>query len=154
MNKKPSKLACLMAAGIISGALISQTVHAAAATEAKASSAPKQQTLMDLAAQTGGNITYQLMTEDELLLELNEEGTRVYNNLSPEGKQLALRTASRSCNGTNECSGLNACATDKNKCAGKGSCKGQTKCAISDKNFAVKLSDKKMAEKRLNAQKK
>jgi hypothetical protein len=95
-----------------------------------------------------GNLGYHLMTEDELLLELNQEGTALYQSLSPEGKKLALLVASARCNQTNECAGLNACATDSNSCAGKGSCKGEGKCAIADKNLAVKLVSQKMAKKR------
>lgn len=96
------------------------------------------------------NIGYHLLTEDELLLELSDDGAKMFNSLSPEGKQLALQVASMRCNATNSCSGLNACATDKNDCAGKGSCKGKGKCAISDKNLAVKLVYNKMADKRAN----
>lgn len=97
------------------------------------------------------NMNYHLMTEDELLLELDDKGIKMYKALSPEGKKLALKVASAMCNGTNECKGLNACQTDKNECAGKGQCKGQGKCAISDKNLAVKLVSDKMAQKRANA---
>ncbi len=97
------------------------------------------------------NMGYYLMTEDELLLELNDEGTKIYKSLSPEGKAIARRIASQRCNGTNECKGENACQTEQNSCAGKGACKGKSKCAISDKNLAVKLAAKKMAEKRNNA---
>lgn len=97
------------------------------------------------------NMGYYLMSEDELLLELNDEGTKIYKSLSPEGKKLAREVASQRCNGTNSCKGLNACQTDQNSCAGKGSCKGKSKCAISDKNLAVKLVAKKMAEKRNGA---
>lgn len=98
-----------------------------------------------------GNLGYHLMTEDELLLELNDEATKLYNSLSPEGKALAREVASQRCNGTNDCKGLNACQTEHNKCAGQGSCKGTSKCAFSDKNLAVKVVAKKMAEKRNGA---
>jgi hypothetical protein len=138
MNK--SKLNHLMVAGITSGVLCAHSVHGATPSP--------NDSLMQRAAETGGNVAHYLMTEDELLIQLNDEGAQVYKSLSPEGKQLALSVASRSCNGTNECAGLNACATDSNKCAGLGTCKGQTKCAISDPNLAVKLVAKKMAEKR------
>lgn len=97
------------------------------------------------------NIGYHLYTEDELLLELNDEGLKMYNSLTPEAKQLTLKVASMRCAQTNECANLNACATDKNDCAGKGSCKGQGKCALSDKNLAVRLVYEKMASKRANA---
>ena len=151
MGADRSKLTRLMISGILSGVLLSQCAYAADKT-AKSDNSNKKMNLLELAAATDGNITDHLMTEDELLIQLNDEGTKIYKSLSPEGKQLALRTASRSCNGRNECAGLNACASDKNKCLGQGSCKGHTKCAISDPNLAVKLAAKKMAEKRLNAQ--
>ena len=99
-----------------------------------------------------GNMGYHLMTEDELLLELNDEGTKLYNSLDAEGKALAREVASARCNGTNKCSGLNACAGPNNACAGKGKCQGQTKCAFSDKNLAVKVVVEKMAKKRANLQ--
>lgn len=94
------------------------------------------------------NMKYHLMTEQELLLELNADGVKMYNSLDDQGKALARRVASMMCAGTNECKGLNGCMTDKNSCAGKGACKGQGKCAISDKNLAVKLVYDKMAGKR------
>ncbi len=99
-----------------------------------------------------GNLGYHLLSEDELMLELNEEGIKMYKSLSPEGKALALRVASARCGKTNECAGLNACQTDKNDCAGKGSCRGQGKCGMSDKNLAVKVVyNKMMKEKRSRA---
>jgi hypothetical protein len=97
------------------------------------------------------NMGYHLFTEDELLLELNDEGTRMYESLSPEGKQLVLKVASMRCAKTNPCGGLNACTTDKNDCAGQGKCQGQGKCAVSDKNLAVRLVYQKMNNKRANA---
>jgi hypothetical protein len=97
-----------------------------------------------------GNMRYHLMTEQELLLELNADGTRMYNSLDDQGKVLARKVASMMCQATNECKGLNGCMTDKNSCAGKGDCKGRGKCAISDKNLAVKLVYDKMASKRAN----
>lgn len=98
-----------------------------------------------------GNMNWHLMTEKELLLQLNEEGIAQYNSLTPEGKQLAREVASAMCNGTNKCKGLGACATDKHTCAGKNDCEAQGKCAIADKNLAVDLVAKKMAQKRANA---
>lgn len=101
-----------------------------------------------------GNVGYHVYTEDELLLELNDEGTKLYNSLTPEGKALARLVASQRCDHTNECAGLNACQSDKNKCAGQGACKGQGKCAFSDKNMAVKVVADKMAKKRAEANQK
>lgn len=101
-----------------------------------------------------GNMNYHLMTEDELLIELSDEGINTYKKLTPEGKALAREVASMRCNNTNPCRALNACKTSKNDCAGKGACQGQGKCAISDKNLAIKLVSEKMADKRENATKK
>lgn len=97
------------------------------------------------------NLGYHLMTEEELLLELNTDGQRMYKQLDAHDKKMALEVASERCNNSNECKGLNACKTDKNECAGKGSCKGQGKCAIADKNLAVKLVYDKMQKKRSDA---
>lgn len=113
-------------------------------------STAKTQTATDPAY---GSLGYHLMTEDELLSELNDEGTKLYQSLSPEGKALVRKMASARCNGTNDCAGLNACATDKNSCAGKGKCKGQGKCSFADKNLAVKLVADKMAKKRAHLSK-
>lgn len=95
-----------------------------------------------------GNLGYHLLSEDELLDELNEKGEKLYMKLSSEGKDLARKVASQRCNGTNECKGLNACRAEGHDCAGQGSCKGQGKCGFSDKNLAVKIASLKMAEKK------
>ena len=97
-----------------------------------------------------GNMNYHMMTEDELLLELNDDGLRMYKSLNAEGKALALKTASGMCGGSNQCQGLNACKSKNNACAGKGDCAGKGICAISDKNLAVKLVYDKMSQKREN----
>lgn len=94
------------------------------------------------------NEGYHLMTEDELLMNLNAKSRALYETLDDEGKKLAREVASARCNGTNSCKGLNACKTDANECAGQGQCKGQGKCAFANKNLVVKLVAKKMAEKR------
>lgn len=98
-----------------------------------------------------GNLGYHLMGEDELLLELNDEGQRMYNAMDPANKKLAREVASGRCANTNFCKGLNACKTDKNDCAGKASCKGNGKCGIADKNLAVRLVYNKMMKKRAAA---
>ncbi len=96
-----------------------------------------------------GNVGYKLMTDEDIRLELSQEGTKLYDSLDDKGKELARFVASQRCAGTNRCKGLNACATDKHSCAGKGECKGQSKCGFSDKNLAVKVVyDKLMQEKR------
>lgn len=100
-----------------------------------------------------GNLNYHVMTEGELMLELNSRGKTMYDSLDGNGKALALLVASMMCNGTNPCAGLNSCQTDKHDCAGKGDCKNTGKCATSDKNLAVKLVYDKMAKKRANAAK-
>jgi hypothetical protein len=142
--KKKLDLHSAMIVGIVTGLLLShQTIRG----EEKANA-----DFLELVASTKGNITFRPLTEDDLLLELNQDGADLYKSLSPEGQQLALKLASRSCNGMNDCKGENACRTDKNKCAGEGDCKGKTKCAFSDKNYAVKIAAKLMAEKRKELQ--
>lgn len=147
-NKKLKNLALL---GLAGGLLIQASANAETATEKKHSSTATKSDLNAVQDDANkGNLGYYLMTEDELLLELTDECTKLYNSLSPEGKALARFVASQRCNGSNECKGLNACQTDTNKCAGQGSCKGKSKCAFADKNLAVKVVAKKMAEKRSN----
>lgn len=142
MNKNDMKKLALL--GLVSGTMVCQGLHAADAT-AKAAADTKAKSIEELNAQ---NVGYHLYTEDELLLELNDEGAKLFKSLSPEGKKLALEVASARCNGTNSCKGLNGCQTANNSCAGKGSCKGTGKCAIADKNLAVKLVHNKMAKER------
>lgn len=95
-----------------------------------------------------GNYGFHILSEDELVLELNEKGEALYMSLSDEGKDLARKVASQRCNGTNLCKGLNACQTENHSCAGQGSCKGQGKCGFSDKNLAVKVVSIKMAKEK------
>lgn len=138
----------LMILGMVGGALFSRPCSAA---DEKGTKVPS---LLSAAEATNGNITYHLMTADELKLELTDDGAKQFDALSPEGQQLALKIASRSCDGTNDCKGQNACQTKENKCAGQGKCKGLTKCAFSDKILAVQVAAKIMAEKRKDLQKK
>lgn len=144
MKKRELKQLAIL--GLTGGLLIANQAEAAKTETTKASS-----TSEDNYDPNDSNIGYKLMTEDELLIELNNDGVKMYNSLNPQGKALALEVASMRCAKTNPCGGLNACATDKNDCAGKGKCKGQGKCALSDKNLAVKLVYEKMAGKRSNA---
>ena len=60
-----------------------------------------------------GNLGYHLMTEDELLLELNAEGQKMYQSMDAKNKELTLKVASARCANTSECKGLNACKTEK-----------------------------------------
>lgn len=139
MKKCEFKKLALM--GLSSGLLLTSQLTASAPN---ATATPLKSTK----DKNNGNVGYHLMSEEELLLELNSEGVKQYNSLDAKGKELAIKVASMRCNGTNQCAGLNACQTDKNDCAGKGKCQGQGKCAISDKNLAVKLVYDKMAKKR------
>jgi hypothetical protein len=150
---KKKNLDSLIVLGILSGSLL--TGKLAGETPKKSESTTnKSTTTSAVLSTTNGNMGSHLMTEDELLIQLNDEGTKLYEALTPEGKLLALKVASSRCNGLNECAGLNACSTESNKCAGLGKCKGLGKCAISDSNLAIKFVQKKMAEKRQNAQQK
>jgi hypothetical protein len=91
-----------------------------------------------------------MMTESELMSKLNDEGKAIYQGLSQEGKEMAIKMASQTCKGKNECKGMNSCKSDKNACLGQGGCKGTSKGPFTDKNDAVKLAQKKMADKRSN----
>lgn len=148
MNTHPS-LTRLILLGITSGILLSHDSHAENQKNLKNG---LKQLLESVDDESSGNMGYHLMTEEELLLQLNDEGAKLYESLTPEGKTLALEVASQRCAATNSCKGLNACRTDKNACAGKGQCKNLGKCAISDPNVAVKLTAKKMADKRQQTQ--
>ncbi|WP_166157045.1 hypothetical protein [Neochlamydia sp. AcF84] len=161
MKKRDLKKLALL--GLAGGMMLSQSVHAqqpssrtyltllaAVSTPGKSSppSAPSTATTQAEVDPNAGNLGYHLMDEEELLLELNEEGQQNYQALDVANKKLAQQVASARCGNTNQCKGLNACKTDKHECAGQGSCKGQGKCAIADKNLAVKLVYDKMMKKR------
>lgn len=144
------KLALL---GMTSGLMLSNSLSAKEESSSKTSEkADVKKSDVKKYDPNDGNMNYHMMTEDELLLELNDKGAKMYRELSPEGKALALSVASVMCNASNPCKNLNACQTDEHECAGKGECKGKGKCAFSDKNLAVKVVyDKIMAQKRANA---
>jgi hypothetical protein len=149
MKKNSFKnLACL---GIASGLCVVQSMDAAVVDAKAKATDPKAKEAYDPNSQ---NLGYHLYTEEELLTELNDEGSKLYMSLTPEGKQVAREIASQLCNGTNGCKGRGACKTEKHDCAGKNACKGESKCAVSDKNLAVQLASKIMAEKRADALKK
>lgn len=150
---KKHSLKNLALCGIVSGICVVQAAEAAAALEkTKLNSTKTEKT--DSYDPNDGNLGYHLMTEDELLLELNDDGYKQYMALTPEGKTVAREIASQRCAGTNECKGRGACKTEKNSCAGQNTCKGNSKCGISDKNLAIELAAKVMAAKRADALKK
>ena len=88
------------------------------------------------------------LTADQLVAKLDPETKAVYNNLDSEGKDLALKLANQSCKGQNTCKGLNSCQSSDHTCAGKGSCAGTSATNFKNKNDAVKVAAKHMAEKR------
>lgn len=140
---KKKDLSKKMAHGLIWGAALSSTVLSAADSEKTKSD------FIKLVEETNGNIASAGdMTEDSLLLQINQKTAELYQSLTPEGKELAIELAGRGCNGQNTCKGRNACRTDKNSCMGKGECKGQTICAFSDKADAVKVAAELMKKKR------
>ncbi|MBA3239310.1 MAG: hypothetical protein H0T62_13335 [Parachlamydiaceae bacterium] len=150
-REKIRKMALL---GLVNGLLLSTSATLLANENVKTPNTPTINTPISKEANNAAvdpnseNLGYHLMTEDELLLELNDAGTKQYNALSPEGKALARDVASQRCQNSNSCQGLNACESEKNKCAGQGTCKGTSKCAFSDKNLAVRVVSEKMAKKR------
>lgn len=143
MKKKSLKKLAFL--GVATGLLLTRQAEA---KDSDQTPKPSSSTKDEARDPNGGNLGYHLMTEDDLLLELNDEGIALYNSLNAEGKALTLEVASSRCNEANVCKGLNACKTDTNECAGMGTCKHSGKCAISDKNLAVKLVAEKMKRKR------
>lgn len=142
---KKEELKKIALSGFASGLLISSftPIHAAETDIDK-----------KIAEKNKENIGYHVMSEEELLSNLNAKGKERYESLDAEGKQIAIKVASMSCNGTNPCKGYGACKTDSHDCAGQNECRGQGKCAVGDKNFAVKLVYDKMQKKRAEALKK
>jgi hypothetical protein len=88
------------------------------------------------------------MSEDDLMSQINSSSKAMYQSMNKEGKDLALKLANQSCKGKNDCKGLNSCKTEDNACAGQGGCRGTSKGPFTDKNVAVKVAAKHMAEKR------
>ncbi len=153
MRKKDMKKLALL--GLTAGFLTSASADAADKTSTTSSTTATKDTCPggkcpgDKSKDPNSeNVGYHLMTEDELMENLNAKSRKIYEGLDAEGKALVLKVASQRCNGTNDCKGLNACQTEKNDCAGKGECKGKSKCAFADKNLVVKIVAKKMEEKR------
>jgi hypothetical protein len=89
------------------------------------------------------------MSESELLSKLNPEKARLYESLSPEGKELVRKVALTKCNGQNDCKGLGGCKTGSNECKGMNECKGKGGCALSP-DEAVERAVKHMAQKRIS----
>lgn len=92
-----------------------------------------------------------VLTESELLSQLNDQAKTTYQSLDASGKALALQLANQQCKGLNKCKGMNSCKTEEHACAGKGSCAGTAASNFKDKNLAVKVAALKMAEKRVKA---
>lgn len=95
-------------------------------------------------AQKSGKV----MSENDLLTKLSQDGKNLYGTLDPAAKTMALKLASQECKGKNECKGLNSCKSQHNECAGKAGCQGQSVGPFKNKDDAVKLAAKKMAKKR------
>jgi hypothetical protein len=116
-----SKLSSLAALGLIAGAM----------GEAHAACQPPSSSQMS-----------------SLFNQLDQDHQHMYSSMNCEGQSLAMQLAMQSCKGKNSCKGMNSCATASNKCAGQGGCKGQSKGPFKDKNQAVEVAKKVMANKR------
>lgn len=81
---------------------------------------------------------------------LDEDCLELFHSMGIEGQLLFYQLAKQECKGQNMCKGLNSCAQEgENSCAGMGACYGKGEGYFNDKNIAVKVASKKMAEKRL-----
>lgn len=154
MSRQP--LTPLALAALLSALSLSTSMPAGAAQGAQPPTQSQPQTAepnpfieMEKVNSEHGNMGYHILTEDELKLELDEQGTKLFDSLDSQGKKLALFVASTRCQQSNACKGLAACATADHACAGKNQCKATSKCGLSDKNLAVKLAAERiMALKR------
>lgn len=143
--KKKTNLKKIALMGMAGGALIAQSQVAAAQPQNDyRGSQYYTADAMDSSMQNSNKT----MTEQDLLSQLNSEGKSTYQSLDQEGKALALKLANQSCKGQNGCKGLNSCKSKENACAGQSGCKGTSKGPFMDKNAAVKVAAKHMAEKR------
>lgn len=68
---------------------------------------------------------------------LNADGQRKFNSLDAKHQAMAMKMASQSCNGKNDCKGMGGCSNQNNSCAGKNACKGQGGAPAKDPNKAV-----------------
>lgn len=142
--KKRANLTKLAVLGMTSGALAAAPCSAACPDDRQAlnrvDAPPKDATPIR---------TPKLMTEAELMPLLSIEARACYIIMDAEGRALALKLASQTCHGQNDCKGLNSCAERYNTCAGLGTCKGTSPGPFDDKNMAVETAAKYMRDKRL-----
>ena len=137
--------------GIASGLIATaSSIPQSFAEEAANSQSLDKATPSEQVDKNAENEGYHLMSESELKGLLNKKSRELFDSLDPAGKTLAIQVASGRCDGTNLCAGLNACESPTNSCAGQSTCKGKGKCAFANKNLAIQLVAKKIAEKRKN----
>ena len=128
MDKK-SKLFALAALGLVMGTM--GTMEAAEAPSTCVAPTPDQ--------------------TQNLFSKLDSAHLQMFNSMSCEGQKLTMQLANQTCAGQNGCKGLNSCKTDHNACKGQGSCKGTSKGPFTNKNDAVEVAQKHMAEQRMNS---
>jgi hypothetical protein len=146
--KKKINLKKIALMGMAGGALMAQSQADAAQQQNNNSYRGNSSYTADGLDTSVQNSSNKALSERDFLSQLNSEGKSTYQSLNKEGKELALKLASQSCKGQNACKGLNSCKTKDNACAGKGGCQGTSKGPFTDKNAAVKVAAKHMAEKR------
>jgi hypothetical protein len=89
---------------------------------------------------------------NKLFPQVDQAHQQTFNSLDCQTQNLALQLANQTCQGKNSCKGLNSCKTNnQNSCAGQGGCKGTSKGPFTDKNQAIDVAKKYMAEKRMNS---
>ena len=85
--------------------------------------------------------------------KLNKDGQEAFKAMDAKGRAMAMKMASASCKGKNDCKGMGNCKTEKHACAGKNECKGQGGCKTTDMNKSVDMVCNQMAQKRANSAK-
>lgn len=88
--------------------------------------------------------------ESSLTPELSKSGHYFYDQFDRDGQALAYTLVQQECKGKNNCRGMNSCKLEGiNHCAGLAQCKGKGNGYFEDKNLAIKVAAKLMAERRL-----
>jgi len=83
--------------------------------------------------------------------KLNKDGQEAFKAMDAKGRAMAMKMASASCKGKNDCKGKGCCKTAMNECAGKNECKGKGGCGAKEANKAVEVAAK-MCGKRNSAE--
>lgn len=80
--------------------------------------------------------------EQHFYNKLNKEGKETYMKLTPQEREVTMKTFKEGCNGKNSCKGLGGCKTEHHACKGHNSCKGRGGEPVKDPNELVHMAHK------------